>query len=432
MMRTASRAVAGCALLSSALAAQVLPTAPPQTVGLSPERLGRIGTVINREIERGAIPGAVVLIARRGKLAYFESFGFQEKRSGKPMPKQAIFRIYSMTKPWVTVAAMELVEEGRLLLTDPVSKHLPAFKGLQVAVPHGEADGRVSYTFVPAAREPTVHDLLRHTAGLAYDFVTQNAATKEALVKAGLSSLDPRFRDMSPADQVERIAKVPLAYQPGTGWEYSLATDVLGRVVEAVSGARLSQVVDDRVFKPLQMRDSGFTVPKEKLGRLAEPLEVDPATGKPVLVFDMSIVPAVDSGGAGGASTALDYLRFSQMLLNAGRLDGVRLLSRTTVALMTSDHLGTKIQGTIMSPGELLMGVPGYTFGLGFMIRQGPGIADVPGSAGEFMWAGALGTFFWIDPKEELIGIYMSQAGGPTRQYYRRLIKDVVTQAISD
>jgi len=405
----------------------------PEKVGLSPARLGRIGKVLTAEIEKGNIPGAVVLIARRGKIAYFDSFGFQDKGAGKRMTKDALFRMYSMTKPWVSVVAMQLVEEGRIQLTDPVSKFLPGFKGLQVSVPRADPiSGKLTYVLVPAEREPTIQDLLRHTSGLAYDTVTSNLPAKEALVKFGLTAgLDSALRDVAASDQVERLAKAPLAYQPGTAWEYSLATDVLGRVVEAVAGARLSQILQERLFKPLDMKDSGFTVPSEKLARLAQPLPVDPATSQPNRAYDMSKVPAADSGGSGGVSSAADYLRFAQMMLNGGQLDGTRMLSRTTVALMTSDHLGTKIQAAV-TPGEFFLGVPGYSFGLGFMVRQGPGVAGVPGSAGEFMWGGALGTFFWVDPKEELVAVYMTQAGGPTRQFYRRLIKDLVYQAIAD
>ncbi len=416
-----------------AVRAQPLPSVAPDKVGLSAERLGRIGTVLNQEVEKGNIPGAVVLVARKGKVAFFESYGFLDKTAGTRMPKDAIFRAYSMTKPWVSVAAMTLIEEGRMQLVDPVSKYLPSFKGLQVSVKKTDAaTGAVTWELVPAAKEPTIQDLLRHTSGLGYDFVTANVPVKEALVKAGLSALDPGFRDVTAADQVERLAKAPLAYQPGTAWEYSLATDLLGRVVEAVAGKRLSEVVEERVLGPLTMRDTGFWVPREKLARLAQPLPVDPATGKPNLVFDVSAPPRTDSGGAGGVTTAADYLRFAEMMRNGGRLGGVRIVSRSTVALMTSDHLGTRIPPVALSPSELLMGVPGYTFGLGFMVRQGPGIAGVPGSTGEFMWAGALGTFFWVDPQEELVAVYMSQAGGPTRGAYRRLVKQLVYQAIAD
>lgn len=419
-------------VFSTAAAQSPLPVASPESVGLSSARLQRITDTFRAEVDQGRIPGAVIAIARRGKVAYFESFGFQDKKAGKPMTKDALFRLYSMTKPWTSVAAMQLVEEGRLMLTDPLSRFLPAFKSLQVSIPRADPiSGKLSYVLVPAEREPTIQDLLRHTSGIAYDFVTSNQPVKDAMLKAGLAGLDPAFRDLPASAQVERLAKVPLAYQPGTAWEYSLATDVLGRVVEAVAGARLSRFVEERILKPLSMSDSGFMVPAEKLTRLAEPFAADPATGQPIRVYDMSRAPVADSGGSGGVSSTTDYLRFAQMLLNGGQLDGARILSRTTVALMTSDHLGQRIRAAV-APGEQLMGVPGYTFGLGFMVREGPGVAGVPGSTGEFMWGGAQGTFFFVDPKEELAVVYMTQAGGSTRAAYRRLIKQLVYQAIAD
>jgi CubicO group peptidase (beta-lactamase class C family) len=418
---------------------QELPTASPEQVGLSAQRLDRIGQVFKREIEQGKLPGVVMMVARKGRVVYAESLGFQDKATQKPMSKDAIFRIYSMTKPLVSVAAMMLVEEGKLELTDPVSKFLPPFKGLQVSVAKADAEfAKVTYSTVPADREMTVQDLLRHTAGLAYGEITANAPVKDGYLKAGLyfsnvREFDPR--DMTPAEQVERLSKVPLAHQPGTVWEYSLATDVLGRVVEAASGMRLADFLDQRLFKPLKMTDSGFWIPREKLERLAQPPAVDPAAVDPASValklIDVGATPKNDSGGAGGVSTARDYLRFAQMLLNGGQLDGARVLSRTTVSLMASDHLGSRISAPV-TPGELLLGTPGYTFGLGFAVRQGAGVAGVPGSTGEFMWGGYAGTYFWIDPKEELVGVYMSQAPGPMRAYYRKLFKQLVYQAIVD
>ncbi|HET7824966.1 MAG TPA: serine hydrolase domain-containing protein, partial [Anaeromyxobacter sp.] len=252
-----------------------------------------------------------------------------------------------------------------------------------------------------------------------------------AYVKEGLLALDPSFFTMTSSEFVEKISRTPLAFQPGTAWEYSLSTDVLGRVIEKITNMRLSAFLEQRLFKPLRMSDTAFWLPKEKLARVAQPFAKDPISGAPSTVYDPSVEPKNDSGGAGSLSTTMDYYRFSQMMLNRGQLDGKRILSPTTVALMTSDHLGS-IQPTFLSPGGLLMGVPGYTFGLGFMVRQGPGIAGVPGSQGEFMWGGAQGTFFWIDPKEQLVGVFMSQAGGPIRQYYRKLIKQLVYQAIVD
>jgi CubicO group peptidase (beta-lactamase class C family) len=405
---------------------------PPEQVGVSKEKLGRIHDALQESIADGKLAGTVVLVARKGKLIYADAAGFQDKDERKPMALDSIFRIYSMTKPLVSVAAMMLVEDGKIELTDPVSKFFPAFKGQQVSVarPAGEF-ARMSYTTIPADREIIVQDLLRHTAGLAYGEITLNAPVKDAYTKAGLylpGVRDYDARDLTPAEEVERLAKAPLAHQPGTVWEYSLAVDLLGRVVEAASGKRLADFLAP-LFEPLKMHDTGFWVPGAKMGRVAQPLAVDFASGQPIKVIDVSKEPKNDSGGAGGVSTAADYLRFAQMLLNGGQLDGTRVLSRTTVALMTSDHLGTRI-AALVTPSELLLGTPGYTFGLGFAVRQGAGVAGVPGSAGEFMWAGYAGTYFWVDPKEELVAVYMSQAPSTARAYYRKLVKQLVYAAI--
>ena len=419
---------------AAALWAQGLPPASPESVGMSAQKLGRVGDIFRQEVDRGNLPGVVVMVARKGHLVYSQAIGFQDRAAGTVMRMDTIFRIYSMTKPLVSVAAVMLVEDGKLELTDPVSKFLPAMKGLQVSVPKPDAVfAKMTYTLVPADREMTVQDLLRHTAGLAYGEITQNAPVKDAYAAAGVykSGIDFDARDLAPAEEVQRIAKAPLAHQPGTVWEYSIASDMLGRVVEAASGKRLADFLDERLFKPLGMNDSGFWVPKDKLARLAEPLPVDAFSGKANRLIDVSAVPNNDSGGAGGVSTAADYLRFAQMLLNGGQLDGARVLSRTSVALMSSDHLGTRIDAPV-TPGELLLGTPGYTFGLGFAVRQGQGVAGLPGSAGEFMWAGYAGTYFWVDPKEQLVAVYMSQAPSPVRAYYRKLFKQIVYSAIID
>jgi CubicO group peptidase (beta-lactamase class C family) len=235
---------------------------------------------------------------------------------------------------------------------------------------------------------------------------------------------------LTPAQQVEAFGKAPLLWQPGSTWEYSLSTDLLGRVLEAVSGQTLSVLLDEKLIQPLGMKDTSFVVPASKVARIAEPLKIDPTTGGPMqVVIDVTKATGNDSGGAGISTTADDYLRFCQMLLNGGTLDGKRYLSRTTVALMTSDHLGPKV-ATPIQPGELLMGVQGYTFGLGFMVRQGAGLASVPGSEGDYAWAGLGGTFFWVDPKEQLVAVLMTQTPGAIRQYYRRMIKQLVYQAI--
>lgn len=429
-MRKLMSLVSVVLVLSATLVwAEPLPSAKPEQVGLSSERLDRIGPALKAEIQKGKFPGAVVLVARKGRVAYFEAFGQRDKAAGAPMTKDAIFRIYSMTKPLASVAAVILMEDGRLVLTDPVSRFLPEFTKLQVSAPKVDPTfGRVTYALVPAEREPTIQDLLRHTSGLAYGEITVNAPVKEAYAKAGVfqpTGLPFDARGLTPAEEVAGLAKAPLAHQPGTVWEYSLASDVLGRVVEAASGMRLADFLQKRLFEPLKMDDSGFWVPKEKMGRLAQT-----APDNPVKVIDISAPPKNDSGGAGGVSTTMDYARFSQMLLNGGKLDGARILSRSTVALMTSDHLARI--STPVTPGDLLLGTPGYTFGLGFAVRQGPGVAGIPGSQGEFMWAGFAGTYFWVDPKEELIGVLMTQAPSPERAFYRRLIKQFVYQAIID
>ena len=287
---------------------------------------------------------------------------------------------------------------------------------------------------MPAAKPIIVQDLLRHSAGLAYAEITKNEPVKTAYVEAKFSQPgihEFNSRGMTPAEQVERIAKAPLIHQPATVWEYSMASDILGRVIEAASGKRLAGFLDERLFKPIKMVDTSFWLQASKMSRLAQPLPIDLASGRKNSVLDVSREPMNNSGGAGALSTAIDYLRFGQMLLNGGELDGARVMSRSTIKLMTSDHLGTRIAAPFQ-PGELLLGTPGYTFGLGFAVRQGDGIAGVSGSAGEFTWAGYAGTFFWVDPKEEIVGVYMTQAPSPIRAYYRKMFKSLVYQALVD
>jgi CubicO group peptidase (beta-lactamase class C family) len=430
-------AVFGAFLLTATTVQAFVPTpfeqVPAEQVGMSGKKLERIREVLKGEIDKGMFPGTVVLVARKGKLVYADAAGMQDKNAGKPMALDSVFRIYSMTKPMVSVAAMMLVEDGKLQLTDPVSKFLPAFKNQRVSVARTDAE-RISYTDVAAQREMTVQDLLRHTSGLAYGEITQNAPIKDAYAKAGVylpGVRDYDSRDVTPAEQAERVGAAPLAHHPGTVWEYSLSSDILGRVVEAASGKRLGEFLDERLFKPLGMVDTSFSVPAGKTGRVAQPLATDLASGQPNKVIDVSAPPKNDSGGAGAVSTAADYLRFTQMLLNGGQLNGVRVLSRTTVELMTADHLGTRIAAP-RTPGELLLGTPGYGFGLGFAVRLAPGVAGVPGSAGEFMWAGYAGTYFWADPKEQIAAVFMSQAPSPIRAYYRKLVKQLVYQAVVD
>ena len=423
-----------CVLPVSLALAQPLPTAEPEAVGMSSERLDRIDEAFGEAIEAGELSGAVIMVAREGQLVYSAALGEQDPATGAPMAEDSIFRIYSMTKPMVSVAAMVLMEDGTLALTDPVSKFLPEFAEMSVSVPVTDAYGAITHREVPAEREATVQDLLRHTAGLAYGELTANPAVREAYAAAGAfnpGGMAFDARAVSPDEQVAGLAQAPLVHQPGTAWEYSLASDVLGRVVERASGMPLGEFLEVRVFGPLGMEATGFHVPQNAMSLLAEAPATDAATGAPIEMIDVSAEPANASGGASAVSTAGDYLRFTQMLLEGGALDGERVLSPTTVRLMASDHLGERIEVEV-TPGELLMGVPGYTFGLGFMVREEAGIAGVPGSEGEFLWAGYGGTFFWIDPLEDLTAVLMTQRPGPTRAHYRRLIKQLVYAAITD
>jgi CubicO group peptidase (beta-lactamase class C family) len=412
----------GWILTASLAFAQGLPTASPEAVGLSSARLARVSELVTGEIAKGRYPGAVALVARRGKVAYFEAFGQRDPQSGAPMTKDAIFRLYSMTKPFASVAAMMLVEDGKILLSDPVSKYLPKLKNLQVSVPRVDPQtGRVSYALVPTEREMTIQDLMRHTSGLVYGVFTSHAAVKEAYAKEGVD-----WDGVTPAEQIERLARVPLAHQPGSAWEYSLSTDVLGRVVESVSGATLGQFLQERLFAPLKMTDTAFLVPNGKAARLAQPFAKDPVSGDAVKLLDVTVAQKNDAGGAGSAGTVADYARFSQMLLNGGQLDRVRILGRATVAQMTSDHLGDiRVASPILPRG--------YGFGLGFAVRKETGLNWVTGSAGEYRWGGAAGTAFWVDPKEQMVVVWMTQGQpGPRRGEDRDLFRQLVQAALVD
>ena len=329
---------------------------------------------------------------------------------------------------------MILMEEGRLQLPDPVSKYLPEFGKLQVSVP--QLDPLRKSDLLDRAGRTANHGpgpAAAHGGPWLWRDHPERVV-REGYTKAGLYKPNERdydVRNLTPEDEVKAISQVPLIHQPGTRWEYSLATDVLGRVVEKASGHEAGRLPQEAGVRSAE--DEGHRLLRalrRNWRGWRKPLAKDPATGADNRLIDVSQVPANNSGGAGAVSTAADYLRFTQMLLNGGELDGVRILSApTTVKLMASDHLGTRIQ-PVVSPGEQLLGTPGYTFGLGFMVRPENGIAGVPGSKGEFMWAGYAGTFFWIDPVEDITAVMMTQAPGPSRPYYRKLIKQLVYQAV--
>lgn len=398
----------------------------PEDAGFSAERLTRLTRVFQVEIETGKLPGAVIVVARDGKVAYFQALGFQDREKQVPMTREAIFRIASMTKPIVSVALMTLVEEGKVQLSDPVSLYLPELKTVKVGVEKkNESSGQPELTLETPRREMTIHDLLRHTSGLTYGQFG-DSPVKRAYRDANV--MDPK---QTLAEVVAKISKLPLAYHPGTTFEYSMSTDVIGRVIEVVSGSALDTFIAERITRPLRMPDTGFYAQPDRTARVAEP-QVDAATGKRPTMRDVTTRPTFLSGGGGMVSTAPDYLRFSQMLLDGGQLDGARILSPRTVAFMTSDHLppGTAMSPVSMGMGSLMPGPEqGQGFGLGFAVRTETGHNSLPGSVGEYYWVGATGTSFWVDPKEKLIAVMMIQAAPAQTRYYRGLVRNLVFQA---
>ena len=407
----------------SVAAAEGLPNAKPEEVGLSSERLGRVTEMLRANIAANEIPGAVLLIARQGKIAYFESFGLLDPQAKTPMRKDAIFRIYSMSKPITTVAAMTLFEDARLALNDPVGKYLPALAKMQVATdnkPDPEADPHKIAT-IPADRPISIQDLMRHTSGLIYGFFG-DTPVKKLYAEAKLGN-----EGETNAQFVDRIAKLPLSYQPGTTWDYSHSTDVLGRLVEVISGKSLYEFERKSILDPLRMGDTSFYVTDQtKQSRIAEPFENDRKIGNGATVGDPRVGGAWESGGGGMVSTAIDYARFLQMLLNGGTLDGQRILGPKTIEYMTSDHLGSAVV-----PGPYYLPGPGYGFGLGFAVRRDAGVSPVNGSPGDYNWGGAGGTAFWVDPKEQMFVVFMMQSPSQ-RMRYRPLLRDMIYAAIVD
>ncbi|WP_298245709.1 serine hydrolase [uncultured Bradyrhizobium sp.] len=389
-----------------------LPEARPETLGLSRLRLQAMSDAFKREIDRGTIPGATVLVARRGQVGWFEALGKQSPAAAAPMTRDSIFRIFSMTKPIVSVAIMALLEDGHLLLSDPVAKFIPEFASQQVGIVKA---GKLE--LVPSTRPMTVQDLLRHTSGLTYEHQGDGPVHKL------YQDSRVRSRKISNAEHAALVASFPLVCQPGAEFNYSRSTDILGRIVEVVSGKSLGTFLTERVLAPLQMAETGFSTSEANAGRLAEPFAADPWTGDKVALFNMLEQPVMESGGGGLVSTTMDYARFCLMLRNGGTLDGARIIGRKTLELMASDHLGPQVQtnGTLLSPG--------HGFGLGFAVRREAGIAPFPGSVGNYFWSGIAGTFFWIDPKEDLFAVFMSQGPGQ-RDYTRTLVRDLVYAAV--
>ncbi len=378
--------------------AQGLSRTEPEDVGLSSTRLRRLSAVFQDYVEDGRLAGAVALVARHGKIAYLESFGYRDRESRAPMPEDAIFRIASQTKAIVSVGVMMLQEEGLLLITDPVGKYLPEFRATTVAVPREQG----GYDVVEAERPIRIRDLLTHTAGIGYG----DGVASDRWAEAGIQGWYFAHRDEPVGATVARMAKLPFDAQPGRQWVYGYSTDILGALIEQVSGLTLDEFLRIRIFEPLGMRDTHFFLPETKRDRLAVVysattegrLERAPDPGGMVGQGAYVTGPRKSfSGGAGLLSTAGDYARFLQMLLNGGELDGARLLSRKTVQLMTVDHIGEL---------EISNGVG---FGLGFSVVKDLGARGTPGSVGEFGWGGAYHSSFWVDPREDLVVVYFTQ-----------------------
>ncbi|MGA3086761.1 MAG: serine hydrolase domain-containing protein [Thermodesulfobacteriota bacterium] len=380
----------------------------PEALGFSSERLTRIDKTLQPHIEKGIIPGATILIGRHGKIAYFKTYGMQDKNGGVPMKKDTIFRIYSMSKPITAVAMMMLWEEGKFILNDPVSKFLPELKGLKVGEEKTNSlTGNSSLELVPCNQEMTIHDLLRHTSGMIYEFPSLG----KSLVQQKWAEAKIWDENETLAEATTKLSKLPLLFQPRTKWNYGRSYTLLGRLIEVLSGQTFDQYLEEKIFKPLGMKDSGFWVKPESQTRVTQGKFMPNVTKPPKLL----------AGGEGLVATTMDYARFAQMLLNGGSLDGVRILGPKTVAYMTSDHLGS-------IPGFWF---PGISYGLGFGVRMTPGVAFVAGSVGTYNWGGYAGTAFWVDPKEDMLVVFMinEMIVGPSN-YHGSLIRDLVYQAM--
>lgn len=419
--------------VAAAAACPFPPVTEPEQLGLCGERLGRIDRWLGALVSGGKLAGASVSIIRHGRLAYAGFAGMADIARGTPMAMDTLVRIKSMTKPLTSVAVLVLYEEGRFQLDDPVSRFLPCFANQRVAT--GGCAGRIET--VPATRDITVRDLLTHTAGLTYGFIGKTPV--DAMYRShGVDfQLDSPLRDGPPtaslAEMVERAAAMPLLVQPGSRWNYSVGADVLGRLIEIVSGQNLPSFMAERITGPLRMDDTAFTVPGSKLPRFAA--HYAPGLPEPKLLDDpmtsrFAAVPTLHSGGGGLVSTAPDYLRFCQMLLNGGELEGVRLLGRKTVQAMTANHL----DGDIATVGTPFQGdaFAGFGFGLGVSVMTDPTRAQILGSPGEYGWIGSASTAFWIDPSEDLAVVFLAQLTPDWLHPLRRELRVLVYQALTD
>jgi CubicO group peptidase (beta-lactamase class C family) len=410
-----------------AISGQSLGKSSPEKQGISTERLGRLDRRLQAGVDAGEIPGAVILIARNGQIVHERAIGFASRADKVAMTTGTLFRLASMSKPVTSVAVMQLAEEGKLTLHDPIANYLPELKDLKVGVEVTDASGKSQMTLVAAERQPTVQDLLRHTSGFVYAQFG-NGPVHRANGAARIGS-----NDVTNAEMVSRLAKLPLAHQPGTTFEYSVSTDVLGRLVEVVSGKPLDQYVEQHIAKPLGIKSFSFKAAPEYTLALG-PDDPSGEAGKKAAA-GRAKAPAFLSGGGGMYSTGPDYLRFAQTLLNGGELDGVSILSRKSVALMSSNHLPpcTIFPPNMRSLLSIIAPTPemGQGFGLGFAVRVAPGRNPLPGSVGDFYWAGISGVYFWVDPQERMAAALMTAQGrADVRIRYRQLTRQLVYQAL--
>ena len=430
-LRPLTLAVLFSILVASIAGAQAIPQATsPEEVGLSKERLQRISAWLQTDVDKKVIPGAVVMVLRKGKIAYYEAFGYQDREKNIPMTRDSIFRLMSMTKPFTSLAIMMLAEEGKIQLLLPVSRYLPEFKDLKVGVEKKDpATGKVELVLETANREMTVQDLLRHTSGITYGPFGKSMV-KDLYNKANLSDWN-----QTSAELVAKLSQLPLQYHPGTTWDYSMSTDILVRIAEVTSGVDFDSFIADRIIKPLKLTDTAYWAEgAERQARIAEP-QINPATGSRPLVHDVTKKQKWVPGGIGLVSTAHDYARFCLMFLNGGTMDGVRLVSRKTIEQMTANQIppgykyASPIQMQIAWPSPSME--TGQGFGLGFAINCEPDRSPLPGSKGVYYWAGVYGTTFFVDPKEQLIAIMMNQAPAQLMPYQYRM-RHFVYQAIWD
>ena len=405
-----------------AVQSEPFPRAKPEDVGMSSERLGLIRTALQADIDQGKIPGAVIAIARHGKLVALDAYGWRDKAAGLPMTTDTIFNIASMTKPMTTVGLLTLYEQGRVLMDEKLTQYFPQFANQRVAA--RDETGQPTTETVPATRAITIQDLLRHTSGIVYG--GRGTTVVHKMYPDGSASAS----SMKGADFINTLASLPLLYQPGAVWDYGFGLDITGQLIEQLTQKSLGGYLQQAVWNPLGMNDTGFYVPPEKASRYAKPLPMDPATGqKQAPNPDLTQRLPMECGGGCASSTASDYMRFASMLMNGGRSAEGQILGRKTVEYMLSNQLGPNVRNLV---GNADPTRADFGFGLGLAVRTTPGVVRLMGSVGQFTWPGASGTDWWVDPKEELVVVYMSAAPGPVRWYYRQKINALVYQAIID